>query len=379
MLRKISTLLLTVCICQSLPAQYNQDYYEVFYENNVLKKKDMLFQNYWVYNLQFSDSIAKARKIRSMSASTTAVGTKFSSTEEADYDREGRNTFSGSCYLSYGSLSSYATVIRYINDTGKNEYTYMSMNNGKIDWVYQRSRQGDSIKIDQSFTGKMKNRWKTVDHLNAQKRTYLSEYYTGNKEKLESRTLYAYYNSGTLYLKTEYSPKGKLIHQWTYMDCTPVSPKENKEKKDTISSCRSSSVDKDGNTHEYITYTTLKKVEYKHEKVYNPAGLLIKHFTINQKTGHYYNMGEGKTVGDTIQYTYTYYNEKNGLPKLQSIYSYVHDQIVSKENIGYKGKKIKYHTKSVFVYDSSIEPIKRLQTDYIHRCTYETIFTYRYY
>ncbi len=378
-LKKTTSILLLIFITKFVSAQYNNDYYEVFYEKNVMKKKDMLFQNYWVYNLYLSDSIAKARKIKSMSASTTAIGIKFMSTEEVDYDREGRNTFSGSCYVSDGSLSSYASVTRYINDTGKNDYTYMSINNGKLDWVYQKSNEGDSLKITQSLTGKMKNNWRIVDHLDGQKKIYLSEEYIGRKEKLASRTLYAYYNSGALYLKTEYSPKGKLIHQWIYMDCAPVSKKENKEKKDTISSCRSTSIDKDGNTHEYITYTSLKKVEYKHEKIYNPAGLLIKHFTINQKTGHYYNMGEGKMVGDTLQYTYTMYNEKNGQPKYQYIYSYLNDKIVARENMLYKKKKIKSHSKSVFVYGGSTEPTKRLQTNYTEHYTTETIFTYRYY
>ena len=99
----------------------------------------------------------------------------------------------------------------------------------------------------------------------------------------------------------------------------------------------------------------------------------------SQKTGHYYNLGESRIIGDTLQYNYILYNDKNGKKKEQNTYSYINDKIVSREIIRYKKGKERTHEKHVFHYDKNGRLLKKTYTNYNDKYSSESFYSYQYY
>ncbi len=380
--KKATSILLFILVSKFVSGQYNNDgYFEVFYETNIFKDKNVLFQNYWASNYFITDSIAKAEKIRSLNVIETCIKRKYKHHSEYNYDKAGRNTYSSSFYNFEKSKSDrgYIFSVNYKYDTGRKEYTQYYIDNAKLMSFYQSEKISDSLHKEISRNGNFGINRTWLYHKNSQNITYLLEEFKGPKEKLFSRTYYEYYPNNSLKSKKIFDTKGKLRHSWIYMDCGSTPTNKKHDDIDTINICRSSSVDKDGNLHEYITYTSLEGIVYKHEKIYNKSGNLSKHFSINTKTGFYYNLGEAHTIGDTTVYTYTRYNEKNGKVKSVNTYSYVADKIVIEDVKWYKRGKEKNHEETKFIYDNTGKPLKKYYTDYTYKVTSESIYSYQYY
>lgn len=65
-MKKATSILLFIFFSKFVSGQSTQDYYDVFYENNILKDKDIQFQNYWAWNYFITDSVAKAQKLKNV-------------------------------------------------------------------------------------------------------------------------------------------------------------------------------------------------------------------------------------------------------------------------------------------------------------------------
>jgi len=380
-LKKASSILLFIFFSKFVSGQSTQDYYDVFYENNILKDKDIQFQNYWAWNYFITDSAAKAQKLKNVKVTSFNSKWEYTHTLENVYDKAGRNTYYSN-FIDYKKNSDDYTELYFViykQDTGYGDFTRFQTKNGKIDNIYKSEKISDTLQLQITMNGKMQTKDKWLSHIDNKKLVYLTEHFEGTKEKLKTRTEYNYYPNKNIQSKYEYDRKGKLFHSWLYMDCGTTSVNKKNDKIDTINICKTSSVDKDGNIHTYITYTTLKGIVYKYEKVFNKAGILIKHFSINQKTGHYYNIGESRIIADTLQYNYILYNDENGKKKEQNTYSYINDKIVSREIIRYKKGKEKTHEKHVFHYDTNGILLKKTYTSYTDKYSSESVYSYQYY
>jgi len=362
---------------------YNNDYAEVFYIQEISNNKNIVFQNYWFTDFTITDSTIKAQRLRSIKTERIDNKEGFTHHTEYIYDNAGRNTFLSELYLynkRYRHNYSFMFTNIYKHDTGRSEGTSYSMKNGKLHQVFRWEKLSDTTNLEIYRDGKMATNSKRIHHINANKDVYYIENYEGPREKFLGNTYYEYYINHNIKSVKQYNPKGKLSHSWMYMDCGTTPSNNNHKTMDTINICRSSSYDKDSNLHQYITYTSVKGVQYKHEKISDKSGIVKKHFTINQKTGHYYNLGETYYTGDTLCYAYTKYRDRNGKPSYKYIYSFVGNKKVAYDYISYnkKGKENNHYRYNYF-YDKTGKIVKHINTSFTYKKTTESNYTYHYY
>ncbi len=380
---KIYLILVFLTCNQLLQAQTKfEDYREVFLENNINQDKNILFQKYLAENFYVNDSLAIAQHIKSMNIVEVNNKWKYTRTAEFKYDKSGRNIFNHTDYDYFNqSRKGYSSmyILNYNDDTSKHEWTSYRLSNGKIEYISNTKKLSDSV-LQQIYKNKhLKTYEKTLNYTNSNHLVYKTEKYKGRKLKLYSTAQYEYYANNNLSSKKLYNNKGKLKHSWVYMDCGE-SYLNNDKKVDTVNFCKSTSVDKEGNTHTYITYTAALGTVYKHEKVTDKNGALINHITVKQKTGKKYNEGMVKYRGDTLVYSYLKYYENSGKLHFIDEYKYKNNILLSHQSWKYSKKgSLRTHEGSLYTFDNLGKPLKKIYSNYLENFNTEMVYTYNFY
>ncbi|MBI3233101.1 MAG: hypothetical protein HYZ42_03525, partial [Bacteroidetes bacterium] len=151
-MKKLILLFSTYCVLCTLQLSaqiYNDDYFEVFYENNINNDKTILFQKYLVLNQSFDDSLAQAQHIKSMNIEEINTKWKYTYRNQKIYDQKGRCTFSLHLYDYKNRFEnrSYMYQSQYSDDTAKYDDTYYYSVDGKLRYVSTYKTISDTLKI----------------------------------------------------------------------------------------------------------------------------------------------------------------------------------------------------------------------------------------
>lgn len=144
------------------------------------------------------------------------------------------------------------------------------------------------------------------------------------KGRLDSRSVYEYYNDGSKKKTTTYNRKGKVIAVWNY-DCNPIGKLQESKMKDTSKVCVHYETDKNGNPvrvkEDYTQGGWLVKYRLRKITKYDKDNNVIEYITMkmNGKETHHYS-ADFDAQGNITEARYSIPNTTNLRERL--VYTY---------------------------------------------------------
>jgi len=202
------------------------------------------FENYIILNAKYHKHIADNHITDVKRVSYSKKHPEGITKSETKYDSHG-NAIENIQYNKHGKFVSHFKY-QYNDSNQTTSNIAINKKSKACSGVYYSYDKAGNIIENRSWwkdTGKTVYDW-IITYDSKNNPTEAKFYYS--KGKLDSRTVYEYYDDGSKKKTTTYSGKGKVTAVWNY-DCNPIGKVQESKMKDTSKVCMHYETDKNGN------------------------------------------------------------------------------------------------------------------------------------